>query len=355
MDKLDLIVNRPLVVGDVHLCEYSSIIRRKELRLSHIVNTLRWLIDLAHDQHCDSIVFLGDFFDKPELNAAELTALQEVKWPTDLNYICLVGNHEMGAADLSCSSTHILNQIPNFHVIDKPTAIKNEKIDYLLLPYIVDDSKRKLDLYCKELRLDKLIVFSHNDIKGMQLGKFISKQGFEISDIENHCICYLNGHLHNRSSVPSKNIIFNVGNILGQNFSEDAFKYDHCAHMLCIDEWVSGNQLSAIAYTNPYAFNFYKIDLTIEKDFRKLYILKPNAILSVRCFEQDVSYITDQLESDSNVIEYRLILVHDSADTAEDTITTLTKVDHIEKFKEYIINELGSSEYVLKELQEIYL
>lgn len=349
MKELDLVINKPLIVGDIHFSEYSSIIRKKGLRLSHIVNTLKWVIDLAHNQYCDSIIFLGDFFDKPELNAAELTALQEVKWPTDLNYICLVGNHEMGAADLSCSSTHILNQIQNFHVIDEPTIFKNNYIEYLFIPYLTDDSMRKLDLYCPEDKSGHRIIFSHNDIKGVNYGKYVSKQGFDIDDIHKHCVLFLNGHLHNRSSISEH--IHNVGNIIGQNFSEDAFIYPHCAIVLPINDWILGAPLQGIPFINPYAFNFYKIDAT--KGLSDFYKLEDNAIVSVRCYETSASLISEQLEKDPKILEYRLIVTRDPESDVKDVIAALTKVDHIEKFKEYIINELGSSEYVVKELQEL--
>ena len=88
-----------LVVGDVHFCQYSSILReRGELyskRLENLLWSLNWVENQAGVLECDKVVYLGDFFDRSDANAEELTALTEVKW-SDLPHVCLVGNHELG-------------------------------------------------------------------------------------------------------------------------------------------------------------------------------------------------------------------------------------------------------------------
>ena len=44
------------------------------------------------------------------------------------------------------------------------------------------------------------IILSHNDLAGLQLGKYISKTGFDINDIDKNCALFINGHLHNQES-----------------------------------------------------------------------------------------------------------------------------------------------------------
>ena len=97
-----------LVCGDVHWCQYSSILRARgrkySVRLENLINSVNWVEDLAAKKGCIGVIYLGDFFDRPDLNAEELTALQEVKW-ANIKHIFIVGNHESNVLNLSFSST----------------------------------------------------------------------------------------------------------------------------------------------------------------------------------------------------------------------------------------------------------
>lgn len=336
-------IKKLFIVGDLHFSEFSSIIRKKGQRLKNCIDTLNWVEETASTLKCDSILYLGDFFDKPTLNAEELTALSKVKW-ADLNHYCLVGNHELGDSQLNCSSTHILNCLPKFEVIDAPTQSIEccRSIRLIFLPYIVDNKNRKLTEYIDKSNL-RTIIFSHNDIKGIQMGPFISKEGFDIKDIEDNCDLFINGHLHNGADITDK--IINLGNITGQNFSEDAFKYSHNAMVLDIE---TGE--GYLTY-NPYAFNFYKVEINDEKDFSPLFHIRRNAVLSIKCkkslLEEMYSYLCDEF-----IAEKRVIIIPD--DIQEDnSLKELISSDHIKQFRDYIINQFQDNEYVLKELQEV--
>ena len=143
---------------------------------------------------------------------------------------------------------------------------------------------------------------------------FVSKDGFSIEEIENNCDLYLNGHLHNGGKVTNK--IINVGNLTGQNFSEDAFRYDHSVIVLDTDN------LSCAVYENPYAFNFYKLDFTDENSDID-YInttsmkMKNNCVCTIKCNEDDLDYLRkrfdpncrdDVIPHNCNIIEARFIV-----------------------------------------------
>ena len=110
------------IYTDNHYAQYSSILRNRgskySVRLENQIESLNWVEELSAQTKCDRVVCLGDFFDKPELNAEELTALKSIKWNKDATHIFLVGNHEMGSNDLEYSSTpysaHSLSQ-SHFH------------------------------------------------------------------------------------------------------------------------------------------------------------------------------------------------------------------------------------------------
>lgn len=335
-----------LICGDLHYSEFSSIIRKKGVRLQNCVDTLNWVERLSETQHCSKVIYLGDFFDKPELNSEELTYLTKVKW-SNLDHYVLVGNHEMGASDLSCSSTHVLGCLTNFKVVNEPLIESISDCSFLFLPYILEDKNRKLkDIYLNGFIKDRpLIVFSHNDIKGIQMGQFISKEGFDIKDLEDNCDLFFNGHIHNGGFV-GKNIL-NVGNITGQNFSEDASKYNH--QVVILD-----TETHTLSFCeNPYAFNFYKLEIKSKNDFNNICI-KNNSVFSIKTSSEmpdELKRILDSLKD--HIVEYRVVVDRSNTPIIENKIQELTSIDHIEEFKKYIVSQLGTDEAVIKELQEL--
>ena len=115
-----------LICGDVHWSTYSSIIRRRgdkySKRLENLINSVNWVEEMAETYNCDSVIYAGDFFDRSDMNAEELTALQEIVW-APMQHVMLIGNHEGLTNDLSLSSSHVFKLIPNAKVVDKPAVV----------------------------------------------------------------------------------------------------------------------------------------------------------------------------------------------------------------------------------------
>ncbi len=345
-----------LVFGDVHWSSYSSIVRshgdKYSKRLENLLLTMMWIKSTAYSNNCERVVCLGDFFDKAELNSSELTALQEVVW-LDVPHTFLVGNHEMGRNNLEISSAHVLGLGDNLQVVDSPAIYDiDEKVQLRFLPYILESERKPLNEYFPETNKDT-ILFSHNDIKGIQMGKFVSQEGFSVEEIESSCRLFVNGHLHN-GTTEGKNII-NLGNITGQNFSEDSSKFRHNA--LIIDtttfevQWVE----------NPYAFNFYKLDFSDcveDKDDAyiqdKLESIGPNAVATIKVNSDIRFFVEDFVSKLENIVEHRIIvdMIVSSSDVYTDNETELS-VDHIQQFANYIKMELGTDKEVLEELSKI--
>lgn len=347
-----------LVFSDNHWCEYSSILRSQgkkySARLENQIKCLNWVERQAEKYKADEIICLGDFFDKSELNCNEITALNEVCW-SNINHTFIVGNHEINSRNLFYSSASIFDN--KFIVEDKPDYYYDDdtKTQICFLPYCFE--YKPLNEYFEE-KIDgyKRIVFSHNDIAGIQMGKFISQNGFEISDIENSCDLFINGHLHNGQQISDK--IINLGNLTGQNFSEDGFVYKH--NIMLIDT----NDGSYELIQNPYAINFYKIDFCnkdidyINKISSKIY----NAVLSISCDEKDYDYIknrfhpsyhNDLIPHHCSVLACKInVSVDKSNIDKEDRVENL-RVDHIQQFRDYIIENMGKSEVILQELAEV--
>lgn len=336
-----------LVFGDCHWSTYSSILRKRGLnystRLHNLIDSINWVEEQARENHVDIVVGLGDFFDKESLNSEEITALKEIMWSNKFHYF-LIGNHEMGRNDLFYSSTQIFDKY-NFKIIDE-SIIKffaQTTSNIVFIPYTLNPNKDILDKILENCNKEnKTIIFSHNDIAGIQLGQFISKSGFEIDDIENCCDLFINGHLHNGTKVTDK--IINLGNLTGQNFSEDASKYSH--NIMILDTETLKYEL----IENPFAINFYKLDAVNLTP--NLYALKNNSVITLKCYEKDVQYWKDEIASNSNIIESRIIIEKNKEDK-EDINNDLTSSDHIEEFKKYVVANIGSTDLILEELLEV--
>lgn len=340
-----------LIYSDNHWCSYSSIVRsmgnKYSTRLENQIQTLNWIEQTAVENDCDAIFCLGDFFDQSVLSDQELTALKDIKW-SNLSHLFLVGNHESSRSDLRFSSTQLLSLCPNVTIIDDHRYCMADDFNQLcFLPYVNDSSSVKINDIFKDKSQGKRYIFSHNDIAGIQMGKFISTSGISIDDIENNCDLFINGHLHNGQFISDK--ILNVGNVTGQNFSEDAEKYKHGVYILDI----ASKSLTFIE--NPYALKFYKFDFTSHQDFDLINSVGSNSVISVSVNEDDFDYIKDVINNNYNIIESRVLINRSTGmcQKAQDDIEFNFSVDHIKQFYEFITNTLGTSEIVKNELQEI--
>lgn len=331
------------IYADPHWCQYSSIIRknssRYSLRLENLINSVNWVETTSQENNCDLIICLGDFFDKSDLNSVEITALKEINWAQNIPHQFLVGNHDMGRADLSQSSSHVFSSIKEFDVIDRPCSDSYPNINLCYLPYVLEDSRKDISSYFNITNSNPCILFSHNDLKGIQMGKFISKQGFSIEEIESNFKLCLNGHLHNGAWVSSK--ILNCGNLTGQNFSEDAKRYHHCLYILNTDT------LEIKSIENPFAFNFYKLDGIDDS-------IQANSVCTIRCHESNLQQVREWADSNSNIFEYRLVVEHED-NTIVDSIMDVESfsIDHLKQFRDYVTSNFENTEILLQELQEV--
>lgn len=341
------------ICGDVHFSQFSSIIRsmgeKYSTRLENMIETLNWVEKTFVEHKVDCVVYLGDFFDKESLNSMEITALQEIEW-NNLPHHFIVGNHESAVNNLEYNSTSVLKKL-GFDVIDRPSFIVTSNTKIHFIPYITEDSRKGLRDYL-DTPYEKNIIFSHNDVAGIQYGGFISKNGFTLDEIFKESTLYINGHLHNQEKFYENNELklLNLGNITGQNFSEDAFRYKHQIAILDTDT------VSIDYITNPHAINFYKIDLEKEDDLSKLSKLQNNVVLSIRCEESLRDDLSKKLEGlKSRIIAYKETFFKNSDNTldSEKSLPELNSIDHLKQFKEFIINNLGATDVVFQELMEV--
>ena len=334
------------IIGDVHWSKYSSIIRgrgdRFSTRLENCIDSINWAEDTLQNLNCNHIFYLGDFFDKSELYGEEISALKSIKW-APCSHTFLVGNHEISINDNSYNTADVFSLLDIAEVIYRPQTLTYKDIQIDCLPYLdsdlLDDA---VNSFTKSSNIPRLLL-SHNDMKGIQMGKFISEVGLDINIIEDNYDLCVNGHLHNGQIISPK--VINIGNLTGQNFSEDAFKYSH--NIIVVD---TKDLSSYTLIENPFAFNFYKLDYT---DGNEYTMPKDNKVITLKCKEHFYEHYKNLLDLNPSVVASRIIL---QPDTTSQNITTdnisLT-VDHLEKFQEFILQELGTSDKVKEELIEV--
>ena len=339
-----------LIYTDVNWSTYSSIIRRRgkkySTRLHNLINSMNWVESLAVELGCTGEICCGDFFDRSDLNAEELTALRDVNWNT-LPKRFIVGNHESGVTNLEYSSTKALENM-NVHIISSPETISvNDYVEFTFIPYFTPDNIKPIDNYLSKSNKKK-VVFAHADLSGLQYGKFQSQSGFSIQEILDSCSIFINGHLHNEQVIDNKIIL--VGNLTGANFNENAFIHEHLVYCLTVED---DGRLILESYENPYAFNFYKIRIEHDYDLDQLDNLKSNAIVSVVCSDRLVEEINTKLKTNANIVESRLLLTHTDSDSVDLDSFAFKSSDHIKQFIDFVQRTLEPSPALSDELARL--
>lgn len=331
-----------LLFSDLHMCPRASIINKwgtkYPSRLENCIESVNWLERKAEELHCDYIISLGDFFDKPDLTSETITACNEIQW-SDIMHYHLVGNHDASNSTLEFNSVNCLSASKHI-IISEPSILPYS--DICFLPYVTECDRKPLKDYFPGWQ--PRIILSHNDISGIQMGPVVSKTGFSIDEIEANCDLFLNGHLHNGQTLSPK--VINLGNLTGKDFGEDALKHSHTVAILDTET------LSLEYIENPYAYNFYKIQIDCESDILCLSQLKNNAVVSIKCEQSLVDQVKQKIETLNNIIESRIILVRQFTENTETSELDLT-VDHLARFIECCKSTIENSSILEEELGEI--
>ena len=344
---------RILIVGDVHWSQYSSILRSRNeyhsIRLDNLIFSVNWAEEQAANCGCSAIIYLGDFFDSSHINAEEISALQHIRWaPT--SHVFITGNHETNVSNLEYSTADLFHLCPDARVISKPEQymIDNTDCEFCFLPYILERDRKTLFDYFGQYD-KKRVIFSHNDLKDVNYGNFISPEGFEVEDINNSCNLFINGHIHHYNHISEK--IINSGNLTGQNFTETE-DYKHGVIVLDTDT------LETSFIDNPYAIFFRKLDCSKVNNPDKFESIINNLsgphVLTIKVNESFAHIAKQQMKTliRPNILEYRIIVerVKDSDYNIENK---LEQIDHLEHFQHYVLKNIGNSQLIKDELAAI--
>lgn len=336
-----------LCVGDVHWSQNSSILRSRgeyySTRLQNLIASVNWAEETAWNNGCTTIIYMGDFFDSTQLNSEEISALSCIKW-APIPRIFITGNHETNVSSLDYSTCDVFSLCPSATVINRPGWYDVEDVpdlEFAFLPYILERDRKPLSEYFPQTT-KRRIIFSHNDLKDVQYGAFLSTEGFTPAEIEANCSLCMNGHIHNCSYVTNK--IINCGNLTGQNFTEDATKYGHYV------ELIDTKNLEVQFIPNPYALNFAKIDATGDKWASALPVKFNNAVLTIKVDSPETARAArEACDFDPKVVTYRLIVESKLSDVVTEA-PTLEAVDHLKQFEQYVLSYIGDTNVIREEL-----
>lgn len=339
-----------LIWADNHFCEAYSLVQKYgtkySKRLENQIETLNWVEQTAVEQGCDAEICLGDFFDKPVLTDQELTALKDIQWNNLMKYF-LVGNHESGEISLQYASTKALESKNKVIITEPWMTTTRDNCELCFLPYIAESIRQPLSVYVPPRTGKKRVIFSHNDISGIQMGPIISKLGFTLDEIKDNCDLYINGHLHNQNQ-PAENIII-AGNVTGKDLGEDANKYLHGVYILDTET------LTLKFIENPHALNFYRLEISTPQDMSQLTTLKANSILSIKCLDTYVEEVKKLIAATPNsILESRLITIRSLNETEPTAKLADLTVDHLARFVECCkLNILDNTDILEAELTEV--
>lgn len=343
-----------MLFADLHMCPRASIINKwgakYPTRLENCIASVNWVEQLAEQLKCDFIVSLGDFFDRPDLSSETITACNDIKW-SNIKHYSLVGNHDASTSSLVFNSVNSLLS-DNHEVITEPKVLSLADCNICFLPYVVECDRKPLEQYfvdennrCIDNGKPK-IIFSHNDISGIQMGPVVSRTGFSVEEITDNCDLFINGHLHNGQSITNK--IINLGNLTGKDFGEDASKYTHSVAVL------DTNTMQLEYIENPFAYNFYKIQIDSEKDLKLLENLKSQAVVSIKCDSSVVDKTKQQLQKlKDKILEARIILIKKFEETGESSEELNLTVDHLARFVDCCKANIEFSTLLEEELCEV--
>lgn len=342
---------RILLFADVHWSASSSITTRfgsnYTTRLEMLLRSMNWVNETAIKENCSMMICAGDMMDKSNCSDIELTALADIQW-NNLPCYFLCGNHESSDASLRFSTVKCL-ETKNHIIITSPKIVKldeaNQELELCFLPYVVECDRKPLIDYFGEKLEYKRVIISHNDIAGINYGPVISKTGFSLDEIESNADLFLNGHIHNSEFISEK--ILNLGSLSAHNFSNDSLNYKYGCWILDTDT------LKLDFIENPYAYNFYKLQVDCESDILCLEKLKNNAVISVKCEQSLVEKVKQKIATLDNIIESRIILIRHFADATEASQELDLTVDHLARFVECCKANLECSALVEEELAQI--
>lgn len=341
-----------ILIGDLHIsadrARYSLLkVKPRENdysmrfcpRLAHLYETIKWIDNKPCGGLFKKIVQLGDIVSKATLDAEELSMISEVGCITE-EWTCIRGNHGLGINNHDSDSAVRLKEIirrPQWLVEEDWESGKFYNLVYL--PYVLEKDRKPLSEYLEGMDISlPTLILNHNDIKGMDYGGYIEKNGWSIEELEDWGDLIICGHIHNQQWLTDKILI--VGNVDGENLTEDYRLHPHGIWRLDEGAFLDGVEPKQCMefIENPYAMKFANVEIKKEEDIAKIKAESDDrTILAITVPESLADKAQDLI--DNHLAGGKKIVKSDGK--RKKTVDKIVLENHIDKFKRCAIAEFG--------------
>ncbi len=202
-----------VVIGDIHFDDS----RPWSVKVAQEV--IKYIVDNPLNSPDNTLVFLGDLTERSSISGMVYSMLMSMF--VGLKYkevIILVGNHDgklnqynkpVLVYDFIRSKALKERLFHNFIIIDEPTELTLEGMDFLFLPHIFNDGKKSLKDYEKLHKLGINIEKKYTSVFGHFTNTFLTVPGekIDVSYIKSDYWCF--GHIHNPTEHYQGSIIPN--------------------------------------------------------------------------------------------------------------------------------------------------
>lgn len=313
------------IYGDCHITKNMRNLQDTWER--SVTASIRNMYKKFDEEKVEFAVCLGDFFDKPILEAKSLHLILPIlnimnskEYPTYL----LLGNHEIDDAE-----HNILEYLSEYENIKPMTNWDLLREEFLFIPYNVDPASIMPTFF-----RDKYI-FTHHDIYGSELASGKTKAFFGLDpDIFKDAKRVFNGHVHLKSKVSSN--IINSGSLLVSQQGE--LRLGEYPSYYVLDSG-TGN---ITEYENEYSMIYLAIDLKEVNDVTKYN--QGNLVLRVDYEEE----IPDEFIYTAHTSWRKKI------SSIESTTKDIVRTNNFD-LKDYVVNYIKKDSSISDEDKESYI
>ena len=308
---------------------------------------MEWFIDKAKDEQCDSIAFLGDYFDnRHSIHVSTLNyglrGLEMLNDAFDKIYF-IVGNHDLLYRDKrDMSSMAFAEHLPNITLVSEPLTIGNGRESMTFLPWLVGNEKKLLS------KLKSRYIFMHGELNGgflmnARVPMPDHPNGASVEDFAN-CEYAFSGHFHFRQA--KDNVIY-TGKVFPFNFSDS---WDEDRGMMIL-EW--GGEPKFEAWSDQPLYRTMTLSQLLNEPDK---MLCPKLTARVT-LDIDISFEEAQVIRDEYISRYQLRKIELIHQSKKDMVQEFSGDVIFQSVDQIVIdglNTIKSDSYRPERLVEIY-
>lgn len=261
---------KALFFTDIHFGAKSN----SHLHNEDCLSFVRWAVDLAKAEDCDTIFFLGDWHNnRATINVITLNfslrALEYIS-ASGLQIFFIPGNHDLYYRDRrDMQSVAWARNIPNIHIVND--WFKDS--DVTIVPWLVGDDHKKIS------KIHSTYVLGHFELPNFLMNAMIRMPDVGEVRAENFqgAGTVLSGHFHKRQQQGN---IYYIGNAFPHNYADAWDDERGCA----IIEW--GKEPTYHSWPDAPRFRTFKLSDILENPEKHLL---PNTYARVN-LDIDISY-----------------------------------------------------------------